>query len=495
MQHARLAAAVSAVVLAVSLAVAVPTAADAVTDTTAPTIGSVKAAETSVRAGDPIALRFTAHDDLAGVTDVNGTMTGPGGVTLDLLPAGGDWPWVVTSGGPIAGVVPEGAAPGTYTLTRLTVYDAAGNYTDYTQASAESQPAGSAPLIDLGAVRVTVTQPGTTDVIAPKLSAFAMDSSTNRRRGEFVTWSYALLADASPISEVKVFVRTPSSATNETHRGGGDLRKGRISFWLPTDAETGTWTVTGVQLTDTAGNIRTYGPNGKGLQTGHVTHSGPSFTGMTFTVGTGAIRPDSIRVFDTRPDAVVKAKVPSTPVAVGSSAVVSGTATFLGRPMPFPVVAVYRAVGSKHTFLRLVHGTAAGTFATRVNVSGTARYAVWFLGSDRAVGPVPNLVAKDVLLRAGVRQTLTVASTSVTVPSGRSGTLSVALSPQRSGVTLVLRRWNGSAWVAARSVTTRADGKAFTTVSRPATTAKYRWTTAYDGKGLAATSSVVTVRR
>jgi hypothetical protein len=104
-------------------------------------------------------------------------------------------------------------------------------------------------------------------------------------------------------------------------------------------------------------------------------------------------------------------------------------------------------------------------------------------------------MSKVVLLRAGVRQTLTVASTSVTVPAGRSATLSVALAPKRGGVALVLRRWNGSAWIAIRSVTTRADGRAFATVSRPATSTTYRWTKAYDGTGLAAASAVVRVHR
>jgi hypothetical protein len=461
----------------------------------APTIGTIKAVETSVRAGDPMALRFSAHDDLSGVTDVYATMTGPGGVTLNLLNAGGTWPWVITSGGPIVGTVPRGAAPGTYTLTRLTVYDAVGNYTDYTQASADSQPAGSAPLIDLGAVTITVTQPGTTDLTAPRLSQFAMKSVSDRRRGEFVTWSYATLADASPIAEVKVIVRSPGGVTDTGLLGGGDLRAGRISFWVTTDAQTGTWTVTGVQLTDTAGNVRTYSPDGKGTQPGRASHTGPSFPGMTFKVGTGAFRPDDIRVLDQRPDPTVRVKVPSAPVAVGTTAVVSGTVTFLTKPVPYPVVAIYRSVGGTHTFLRLVHGTSAGTFSTRVPVSGTARYVGWFLGSDRAVGPVPALMSKVVLLRAGVRQTLTVASTSVTVPAGRSATLSVALAPKRGGVALVLRRWNGSAWIAIRSVTTRADGRAFATVSRPATSTTYRWTKAYDGTGLAAASAVVRVHR
>lgn len=493
MLRARLAAVVAAAVITASLVVAVPTTAGAVTDTTAPTVTSVSVVSSTVGAGSPIALRFTAVDDVA-VTYVAGTFSGPGGITVPLLPAGGSWPWQSGIGGPIAGVVPQGAPGGTYSLTRLTVYDAAGNYTDYVDGAADSSPAGSPVVLDLSPATVTVKQPVSADLTAPKLSVFGMLSKTDRHLGEFVTWKFAA-SDATNIAEVKVLVRTPGGSTVETHRGGGDLRTGRISLWIPTDAQTGTWTVTGVQLTDTTGNIRNYGPNGHGLQTGRATHIGPTFTGMTVAVTTGALRPDTIRVFDTRPDPVVRTVGPAVPVAIGSTAGLGGTVTFLGDGVPYPVLALYKNVGGTRTFVRLVTGSATGAFSTRVAVTGTALYQLWFLGSDRAVASVPPLMGKPVRVSAGAKQTLTVASTSVTVPAGRSGVLSVALSPKRSGATVVLRRWTGSAWVAVRSATTRADGKAFVTVSRPTATTTYRWTTAYDGTGLAATSAVVTVRR
>lgn len=491
--RARLAAAVAAAAMTTALAVAVPTSAHAVTDTTAPTATSVSVVSSTVGAGSPIAVRFTAVDDVA-VSDVTGTITGPGGFTINLLGAGGSWPWQARTGGPIAGVVPAGAPPGAYTLTRLTVYDTSGNYTDYVDGAATSVPAGEPAVLDLSPATVTVKQPGTTDVTAPKLSTFSMLSSTDRRRGEFVTWKFAA-SDATTIAEVKVFVRKPSGTTVETHRGGGDLRAGRISLWIPTDEQTGTWSVSGVQLTDTSGNIRTYGRNGIGLQTGQPSHTASVFTGLGFSVATGALRPDSIRVFDDRPDPVVRTIGPSTPVAIGSTAGLRGTVTFLGSGVPYPVLALYKNVGGTRTFVRLVTGTATGAFSTPVPVTGTALYQLWFLGSDRAVALVPQLMGKPVRVSAGAKQTLTVASTTVTVPAGGTGVLSVTLSPKRGGATVVLRRWTGSAWIAVRSATTRADGKAYVTVSRPSSTTRYRWTTAYDGTGLAATSAVITVKR
>jgi len=417
------------------------------------------------------------------VSDVTATMTGPGGITVNLLGPGGDAPWVIGAGGPLAGVVPKGAPGGTYTLTRITVYDAEGNYTDYTQGSAASSPSGSPQAVDLSAVAVTVVQPGTADEAAPTLGAFTMLSAQDRRPGEFVTWSFTA-ADASRIREVKVFVKRPNDTTASTLRGGGDLRSGKISLWIPPDeTQLGTWTVTGVLLTDTSGNAHLYPLDGAPR---------PS---QTFTLEAGEPRLDAIRVFDDRPDPVVVTKAPTAPVAIGSVLTLSGSVAFLDSPVPYPILALYRSSGGVQTFMRLVVGSGTGTFSTRIAVTGTARYQVRFLGSDLAIAPAPSLMGTSKLVRAGVKQTLTVATASVTVPAGRTGTLVVALSPKRAGATVVLQRWTGSTWKAVRSVLTRADGKASTSVPRPASTAKYRWVVAYDGIGLRATSATVTVRR
>lgn len=487
-------AAVAAGGVLISLAVAAPPSAGAAVDTTAPTVTSVSAVSRTVGAGSPIALRFTAVDDVA-VDYVAATYTGPGGITVQLIPAGGTWTWQSRIGGPIAGVVPRGAPAGSYVLTRLTAYDAAGNYTDYVDGAATSVPSGTPAVLDLSPATITVTRTGAADTTAPQLTAFSMLSSTDRRRGEFATWSYATAPDASPIVDVRVFVKLPGGAAAETHRGGGDLRKGRISFAILTDAAIGTWTVTAVQLTDSAGNIRTYGPNGVGLQTGSPSHKGPSFQGMTFRVGTGTPRLDTIRVLDERPEPVVRTVAPTTPVAIGSTAALAGSVRFLGSGVPYPVLALYRNTGGTRSFVRLVTGSSTGAYSTRVPVGSTSLYQLLFLGSDRTVASAVQVMGKPVRVRAGVKQALSVAATSITVPPGRSATLVVRLSPARAGASLVLRRWTGSTWAAVRTVTTRADGKAFATVSRPAMTSKYRWTTAYDGTGLAATSPTVTVRR
>jgi hypothetical protein len=270
--------------------------ASAVVDVTAPTVSSMSAVATTVAAGDPIVVRYAAADDLSGVTTVYATMTGPSGYQVLLRGAGGDFVSIDAHGGPLAGVVPRGAPGGTYTLTDVLVYDAAGNSTDYTQGAATSAPPGSPALLDLSKVSVTVTRTGVPDLTAPSLNAFAMTSIADRHPGEFVTWSFAASDTGSPITKVWVFLRTPSAVVVNTSRGGGLLTGQRISFWLPTDAELGTWTVTGVRLEDSAGNIRDYAPNGTGTQSGQPSLTGPSFTGMTVSVTAGAPRPDDIRV-------------------------------------------------------------------------------------------------------------------------------------------------------------------------------------------------------
>jgi hypothetical protein len=468
-------------------------ASSAVADATAPTIAALAVVDPVVAAGDPVAIRYRASDVGTGVLDVSASMTGPGGVTLALV-SPGPGGWGAATGGPITAVVPRGAPAGTYRVTAVTVYDRAGNRTTYTPGAATAVPSAPVPALDLAAVVVRVGQPGTIDRDAPLLTSFAMDSSRDRRRGEFVTWSFRAADARSPIVDVRVFVRTPAGARVETHRGGGDLRSGRISLWLPPDVVTGAWRVDAVTLTDSSGNIRVYAPDGRGTQTGRATHRGPSFAGMGFTVGTGTPRPDRIRVFDTYPVPVVRARVATSPVAVGGRALVSGSVTFLGRPVPYPVLAVYRVSQGTRSFVGLVQGTRTGTFARRVGVAADARFPVLFLGSDRSVASAPSRLVSGPSVRVGVPQRLAVPSTSVRGAVGRRATLAVALTPARGGAVVTLRRWDGDSWNRVRSVRTRADGTAVLSVTVTAAPRSYRWTTAYDGTGLAARSRIVVVR-
>jgi hypothetical protein len=464
--------------------------ASAVGDTSAPTVTSVHAIGSSVVAGDPIVVSYAASDDSSGVTTVYATMTGPSGVTVTLRGVGGDYLSIDARGGPLAGVVPVGAPPGVYTLTDVLVYDAVGNSTDYRQGSATSTPAGSPAVLDLSTVAVTVTQPGAADVTAPALTAFGMASSIDRRPGEFVTWSFVASDARSPITGITVFVRTPSAITVNTFRGGGLLTGQRISFWLPTDAQLGTWTVTGVRLRDSSGNERDYAPSGTGTQSGQPSLTGPVFTGMTFDVVAGAPRADPLRVFDSYPDPVVRTKAGSTLVVRGATVTVSGTVTFLGAAVPNPALAAYAETSAGRRFLGVVHGTAAGAFSTRLVVGPTTVVRMRFLGSDRTAASAPALVAGGLRIRTALRQTLAIGA------SARTHVVAAVVAPRRGGVLVTLwRSVNRGRWVVLATVRTRSNGVALVRVRSPrAASVRYLWTAPYDGTYLAARSLVLSRR-
>lgn len=462
----------------VAIAVASGPQAGAATDTTAPTITSFSALETTVTAGDPVALRYTAIDDLAGVWDVTAQLQGPGGTTIGLLGPGGDWSAITAAGGPISGVVPTGAPGGTYTLVSLVVADKAGNSTVYRPGEAVSTPAGDPPVLDLATVTVTVVQPGgTLDTTAPRLTAFSMLSPSTRRPGEFATFAFTATDDRSPITDVRVEMHDDLDAELLGVRGGGDLSSGRVSVWFPPHLGAGTgWFVARVTVTDSSGNSRTYS----------------NYSWMQVALVAGAARPDPLVMLDERPDPVVRTTPSRSLVANGTAVAVAGTVTYAGRAVPYPTVAVYAETSLGRTLLGLVHGDASGAFRTRAVVARTTVFRVRFLGSDRGMAAPPAFGA-GARVSAAAAQSLTVASTSVVVPSGGTGVLAVTLLPRRSAV-VTLQRWTGRSWAVVTRVRTRSTGATALRVPRPASVAAYRWTTAYDGVGLATVSRIVTVR-
>ena len=475
--------------------VAVPNSAQAVGDTTAPTISSVAAVSTTVLTGDPIALTFVGHDDVA-VYSVVATFEDGAGRSVGVMSVGGEAA-PLNPIGPATGVVPLGAAAGTYTLTYLSVGDAAGNVTTYLQGSASSTPAGSPALLDLAAVKVTVVQPATADVTAPLLTSFAMVSPTvDRRLGEFATWSFSAADEASPITKVRVFAKDPNGLVVNASRGGGVLTSGKISLWLPAGVALGHWTVEGVRVTDSAGNSRDYTPDGVGAQSGQPSDlSGPTFVGMGFDVTSDPVRPDDVRVFDEYPDAVVSLAASSRLVAPGTPVAVSGTVTYVGHVVPFPSVAVYADTSAGRVLLGVVRGTASGAFTRRVVPSTTTTYRVVFLGSDRGGASAPATLSGRTVVSTAIPQRLDVASRTVSVRALHRGTLLVTLSPRRAGARVYLQRRVGTTCRAVTSGRTNSRGQLAISVPRPTTAVVYRWVTLYDGRGLPATSAAVTVRR
>ncbi len=492
----RTVAAITASALAVVLAAAAPAAADAAADTTPPTVSAVAVQGATVTAGDPMVLQYSAQDVGSGVVSVVASYQRSGGspAYVSLFSAAAESS-PLSAAGPAAGVVPVGAPPGVYDLVYVAVQDAAGNSTVYTPGTAVSAPAGKPALLDLSAAHITVVQPGTVDTTAPLLHSFSMLSSVDRRLGEFVTFDYGDTDEQSPVAEIRVFVHDPNGGTFQVAHSHGDMTAGRISLWLPTDVATGHWTVTGVTVTDSSGNLRSYAPNGAGTQTGRPDVSGPVFTGMGFDVSTGDTRIDPLRVLETIDPATVVTRTSASVVLFGKAVMVSGTVAFLGKAVHYPTLALYSETPAGRTLLGVVHGTASGAFSRRVVVMRDTVFRVVFLGSDRGM-VAPQTIASGVRVRVLFQQAVLPAATSVPVRRGQVGVLTVSVVPRRANVAITLWRRVGTRWVTVTTVRTpTAAGMTSVRVARPASTTYYLWTTPRVGVYLAASSWRVTVHR
>ncbi len=450
--------------------------ASAVADTTAPTITGVTVLTSTVAAGDAVALRLSAQDDLSGVASMTAQLSG-GGTMVGLLAPGGEATFL-SADGLVSGVAPLGAEAGSYSLVSVVVADHAGNSTTYTPGSAISVPAAANPPLDLAATTVTVVQPAKHDVTAPRLTAFSMLTKGDRHPGEFVTFAFATSDDLSPVSDVLVRMCDPLDAQAIGRRGGGRLQSGRLSVWIPPDKAPGHhWHVCGASVTDSSGNVRTYS----------------TYSSFGVDLVAGAVRPDPLVTQDERPDPVVTTAMSAPLVATGSAVSVVGTVRYAGVAVPYPTVAVYAERGGVRSFVGLARGTATGAYARRVVPAGTTVYRTYFLGSDRGGASSPAGLGRGARVSTGVRQALAVATTGVRVPLRTTGVLAVTLLPRRSAV-VRLQRWTGRTWVAVATVRTRSTGTTALRVARPASVAAYRWTVAYDGVGLTAVSRIVTVR-
>jgi hypothetical protein len=260
----------------------------------------------------------------------------------------------------------------------------------------------------------------------------------------------------------------------------GDFTHSRMSLWIPPDALVGRWTVVGATVTDSSGNIRSY-TAGAGS---------PVPSGLGFDVTTGPIRPDAIRSQNYAYDATVRTAVSAPSVLAGGKAVLSGTVSFLGTPVPYPLVAIYSSTASARTLVGLVRGDRNGSFWRAMRVAVPTRYTAVFLGSDR--GPrAPATVATSRLVGIGRAQQLAAAATTVHAPSGTVASLPVRLLPSRRGVLLRLQVLHGTRWVDAGSYRTDAAGRATARVAHPRSTTYLRWIVAGDSTHLSATSSVV----
>ncbi|HEX5713630.1 MAG TPA: hypothetical protein VFX85_09985, partial [Solirubrobacterales bacterium] len=206
-----------------------------------------------------------ATDDLSGVADAAALVLKPGEVSLCFpcghrarsnLSAGtiydGAWSEVLP--------LPRFARGGTYEVNALVLYDRAGNETFYDRAELE----GLGYPLDF-----TQTDPG--DSTPPQILNFWMSTRVLRSSGDDKAIDFFVHAkddlsgvgesDDSVFERMHVSIHPPHASEWGLGDGGvtqisGDQLDGlwRFRYFLPADAETGTWRVDAVSATDRAGN-------------------------------------------------------------------------------------------------------------------------------------------------------------------------------------------------------------------------------------------------
>lgn len=238
-------------------------------DTKGPELtGYSLAPETLDTSAAPGAVLFSlaATDDLSGVADAAALIRLPGSDPPVCFPCGHRASSYLTSGSIYDGTWEEKfplvqfAMPGTYMVSAVVLYDRAGNRTDYDREELE----------DLG-YRVEFTQTGPGDTEPPQIVDFWMSPATlQSSAGKGAIQFFVHVTDdlsgvgetASSVLEGMRVDAQPPTASEWWYTDGGVTQVSgtkldgvwRFEKILPTEAETGVWTVPAIEATDHAGN-------------------------------------------------------------------------------------------------------------------------------------------------------------------------------------------------------------------------------------------------
>lgn len=221
--------------------------------------------DTSAGPGSAL-FTISATDDLSGVEDAAVLIRLPDSAPFVCFPCGHRAPSHLVEGTIYDGVweeelpLPQFAAPGTYSVSALVLYDRAGNRTDY----------GPEELKDLG-YPVEFTQTGAGDTEPPEVLDFWMNPGTLQTSSgnQTIQFFIHVTDDLSGVGEtadsnferLRVDIQPPHASEWWLTDGGMTQISGteldgiwRFEYILPVDAEVGTWTIPAIEATDHAGN-------------------------------------------------------------------------------------------------------------------------------------------------------------------------------------------------------------------------------------------------
>jgi hypothetical protein len=216
----------------------------------------------TVRGGAEVTLRFSATDDLSGMAYFEAAFSDPSGTiqrsaSLRLAPQR-------SVNGSVRIVFPRLESGGEWTLSHVFLSDAAGN----------TLPMNTEALIRAGfhtRLKVRSAQ----DITAPKLTDLKLIPAADASAGApSVQLQYSATDDFSGVRYVEFTFSSPSGVAQERASAKfepAESVSGTASVHFPPFGESGRWSLTGVFLSDAAGNtliLDESGIAGLGFQTG-----------------------------------------------------------------------------------------------------------------------------------------------------------------------------------------------------------------------------------
>jgi hypothetical protein len=230
------------------------TVVDAAPDTVAPTLSGFSLSPRSITAGDSVTVTFTVSDAGTGVASARATLYNSASNRSSLCIATAPATGTANSGTFQCRLgTSTGAANGTWAINSVQIADRAGNglSLDATQ------------LTQRGYGTTVTVSGGTSDIYKPTLTSFSL-SSTSVTASDSVTVTVGMADPGSGIGSIYLEVRSPAgneiNVCQSSTLASGTRANGTFvcRFGFISGAPAGTWTVNDMELTDLAGNTRTY---------------------------------------------------------------------------------------------------------------------------------------------------------------------------------------------------------------------------------------------
>jgi len=347
-------------------------------DVQPPHLTSLGVFESTVAAGQPVVVTYTATDNLSGISTMAVEYEDPQGHT-GWAEALGD----VAAVGPATWLVPLSAIGGSYKVMMIDVQDNEGNSQMYMGAAAGGGPSGGINP-DAADFTVSAVSPDST---APVLQSITPLSSSSLHPGD--EWAFHLSSsdDLTGVVRLSVDYTNGDGVQGQWYQECGNLTDGAIAVVLPSYAATGNWTINDLVLTDGAGNYSIYARDGSlRVQPGNTvtTHTIP-ISSLDFNVSPGTPSDWPVPSGETITSrcsgaSSVGISVPAVSDEPGAGLTVSSHVMRSGTNISQPVSATYERVGARVHLLGIARGSTTGHTVTSTTLNQTTGYFVRFFG-------------------------------------------------------------------------------------------------------------------